>query len=102
MVTDATSRHNTDADEQKKIDQADRKAKLIILFSLSDDVQPFIRDSSTTKDVGDKLNMVYEAKNQNQIMNLQSQLHSLKMKNGEQLESFLKRIAELRASLQAL
>ncbi|XP_059076598.1 uncharacterized protein LOC131875900 [Cryptomeria japonica] len=55
-----------------------------------------------TKDAWDKLNMVYEAKNQNQILNLQSQLHNLEMKNGERLESFLKKIAELRASLQAL
>ncbi|KAH9292987.1 hypothetical protein KI387_041827, partial [Taxus chinensis] len=81
---------------------ANQKAKLIILFSVTDDVQPHIRDATSAKDAWDKLSTVYEAKNKNAILNLLSQLHTLKFKHNEKVEVFLRRVATLRASLLAL
>lgn len=42
VVSGTTTRHPSNADEQKKFDQADGKAKLIMMFSVFDEVQPFI------------------------------------------------------------
>lgn len=81
---------------------ANQKAKLIILFSVLDEVQPHIREATTSKESWDKLKIVSESKNKNTILYLQSQLLNLKMQPTEKVEMFLRRVATLRASLQAL
>ncbi|KAH9300798.1 hypothetical protein KI387_012381, partial [Taxus chinensis] len=102
VVSGTLTRSAIDVTQQATFDRANQKAKLIILFSVSDEVQPHIRESTTTKESWDKLKTVYESKNKNTILHLQSQLLNLKMQPTEKVEMFLRRVATLRASLQAL
>ena len=82
-------------EDQTKYDQHNNKAFRIILLGISDYVQPHVRECTKAKDEWKKLHQVYESKNLNQIMHLQGQLHTLRLKGGETLESFLCRISEL-------
>ncbi|KAH9304964.1 hypothetical protein KI387_009368, partial [Taxus chinensis] len=98
-VDEKTTRSLDDGRQQVQFDRANQKAKLIILFSVIDDVQPHIRDAILSKDSWDNLSTVYEVKNNNAILNLLSQL---KFKHNEKVEVFLRRVSTLRASLLAL
>lgn len=59
VVSGVTTGHKTNVDEQKKFDQDDRKAKVIIMFSISNKVQAFIWDLCTTKDAWDTQDNVW-------------------------------------------
>ncbi|KAH9316166.1 hypothetical protein KI387_024793 [Taxus chinensis] len=102
VVDGQTTRSLDDGRQQVQFDRVNQKAKLIILFIITDDVQPHIRYATSAKDAWDKLSTVYEEKNKNVILNLLSQLHTLKFKHNEQVEVFLRRVATLRESLLAL
>ena len=92
----------TAPDELIKYDMASAKALMLIMLSISDDVQPHVRNAEKPKEAWDKLATIYEAKNQTKILHLQSKLHTLSMGSDEKVEEFLHRVAELRLELLAL
>lgn len=59
-----------DQDEQVKFDKANDKALMVIMLGVTYDVQPHICDCTKVADAWKKLQMVYEAKNKNQILHL--------------------------------
>lgn len=50
IVSGNKTRPATAGDEQNKFDKANQKSKLIILFSVSDEVQPHIHTATSAKD----------------------------------------------------
>ncbi|KAH9327986.1 hypothetical protein KI387_000094, partial [Taxus chinensis] len=50
-------------DELIKYEMASAKALMLIMLSISDDVQPHVRNVEKPKEAWDKLTTIYEAKN---------------------------------------
>ncbi|KAH9317502.1 hypothetical protein KI387_019271, partial [Taxus chinensis] len=92
----------TDADLLEKYEKADAKALMLITLSLSDEVQPYIREATASSQAWSALCTIYEAKNLTTKLQLQTKLHTMSMHDGESVEAFLRRVAELRAELSAL
>lgn len=102
IISSTITRHKTDANEQKKFDKVDNKALMLITLSISDEVQPYIQDATTSKAAWDALSTIFDAKSQTKILHSQSQLHTLLMSVGEKVADFLYRVSILRAELVAL
>ncbi|KAH9297492.1 hypothetical protein KI387_029174, partial [Taxus chinensis] len=92
----------TAPDELVKYDMASAKSLMLMMLSISDDVQPHVRNAEKPKQAWDKLATICEAKNQTKILHLQSKLHTLSMGSDEKVEEFLRRVAESRSDLLVL
>ena len=68
------------------------RAQRIILDGVKDHLIPHLAEKKTTKEMWDTLTKLFEAKNENQKMDLKDKLHSIKMKNDEGVSSYLTRV----------
>lgn len=59
IISSTITRHKTNANEQKKFDKVDNKALMLITLSISDEVQPYIQDATTSKAAWDALSTIF-------------------------------------------
>ncbi|KAH9302266.1 hypothetical protein KI387_013849, partial [Taxus chinensis] len=81
------------ADLLAKYEKADAKSLMLITLSLFDEVQPHIREATTSSMAWATLCTIYEAKNLMMMLNLQTKLHTLSMHDDESVEAFLRHVA---------
>lgn len=75
------------------------RAQRIILDGLKDHLIPHLAEKTTAKEMWDTLKGLYEAKNENRIMTLKDKLHATKMVKGEDVASYLIRVAQVKDEL---
>ena len=75
------------------------RVQRIILDGVKDHLIPHLAERPTTKEMWDTLKGLYEAKNENRIMALKDKLHATKMVKGEDVASYLTRVAQVKDEL---
>ena len=78
------------------------RAQRIILDGVKDHLIPHLAEKTTAKEMWDTLKGLYEAKNENRIMALKDKLHAVKMAKGEDVASYLTRVAQVKDELAAV
>ena len=78
------------------------RAQRIILDGVKDHFIPHLDEKTTAKDMWDTLKGLYEAMNENRIMALKDKLHATKMVKGEDVDSYLSRVAQVKDELVAV
>ena len=72
------------------------KAQRLILDGIRDHLIPHVAENKTAYETWNILKILYEAKNENQIMALKEKLQGTKMGKGEGVASFLTRVAQVK------
>jgi hypothetical protein len=78
------------------------KAQRIILDGVKYPLIPHLSEKKTTYEMWEALKNLFEAKNANQKMALKDKLHDSKMAKGEDVASYLTRLAQVKDELAAL
>ena len=78
------------------------RAQRIILDGVKDHFIPHLVEKTTAKEMWDTLKGLYEGKNENMIMALKDKLHATKMVKGEDVASYLTRVAQVKDKLVAI
>lgn len=81
-----------DVDPLKKYEEAQAKAKCMILDGVKDHVIPHIAEKDTTREMWECLTTLYEGTSIQQKMLLESQL---RMQKGEEIDPFLLRLQRI-------
>ena len=72
------------------------KAKRIIENSIKDHLIPHVSSFKTPKEVYDALKKMFEGKNINRKMNLRNKLKNVKIQNSETIQSYFKRVSQIK------
>jgi hypothetical protein len=72
------------------------RAKRIIVDSIKDHLIPQVATKNTPKEMFDALTRMYEGKNNNQKINLRTQLKSTRMQKGETVHDYFSRISQFK------
>ena len=78
------------------------RAQRIILDGVKDHLIPHLTEKTIAKEMWDTLKGLYEAKNENRIMALKDKLRATKMVKGEDVASYLTRVAQVKDELPAV
>ena len=78
------------------------KDKRIIAYSIKDHFLPHVSSFKTLKEMSDPLKNMFEGKNINQNMALRNQLKNVKIQNSETMQSYFKRVAQIKELIEAV
>ena len=91
----------TDVDLLRKHKEVVGHAKLLIMDSIKDHIVPHIAEKKTTNEMWKALTSMYDGKLVQRKMLLETQMRSLMMTKGEDMEHFLFRLQAIRDQLTA-
>ena len=89
----------TDVDLLRKHKEAAGHAKRLIMDGIKDHIVPHVAEKKTTKEMWKALVSLYEEKSFQRKMLLETQMRSLMMTKGEDMEHFLFRLSSIRDQL---
>lgn len=88
--------------EYKKWEQRDKQARVLIGLSLSDDMLENIRGCTSSKSMLDKINNVFRRRTLLNKMRVRREFHTVEMRAGEGMLSFINRVKELGSVLRSM
>ena len=88
-----------DLDVNEKYEEAQAKAKCMILDEVKDHVIPHIAKKNTTREMWQTLTTLYQGSSVQRKMLLENQLRSYQMQKGEEIDPFLLRLQGIRDQL---
>ena len=100
FIKEVVSKHKeNEAKEKYKKDMI--RAKRIIADSIKDHLIPQVSSKETPKEMFDALTRMYEGRNIKRKMNLRAQLKSTKMRKGEYIQEYFRRVSSIQRTTRS-